>query len=584
MPLIPPCLNTIKKFPVFYKRLVIICTILFVSQQVNGQFDYLNALAGEKRELAIRKICDSIFWAKDSVATFAMADKFMAYAEKEKNDSLALHVLLYKTFVLSRRYYSPSLNTRIEQELGNLLKTAVKKNFITVEINIRDVMADFYWERLQNYELALQEYTILNRLISRVSDQSFMDKKKIYFHIGYGYFYFKDYVKAMELFKMTIATPPVHDFQIYPYVHSINNVGVSYRLLNKLDSSDHYFRLLGQYAAVRNDSVWMGINDGNIGENEYLKGNYAQAIPLLQFCVERGIIDHDPGLASGSQMVLADIYFKQNKIPQAIEATLKAKELVLQSGQYSRYRGLYPLLAKMYAVQGQPGLAGNYIDSAYAAVDSINRRFSGILMARAIQKDITGEQKVRLAEVENSRKLMNIKMYAALFVAAVILFVTVFIYRNKRKHHRQENALKDNAIKKSQTDLENARVQLTDFTRNIAEKNKLIEQMEVQFGNTNKLAELEKSIILTGSDWRRFKDLFEQVYPGYLQRLTEKIPGISPAETRLLTLAKLNFSNKEIASALGITPQAIRVSWHRLRKKINIDDETITMEELVNMV
>lgn len=584
MPLIPPCLKTKLRSFLAVSYVVLLLAVLFISHGVNAQYDPLKGLSGKERELAIRKICDSIYYAPDTTTAYKIADRFKTYAERVNNDSLALHISLYKVFVFSRRFYKSTDKDQVEKTFNTLLETAIKKKFITVELDTRDVIANFYWDRLKNYELALQEYNTLSRLIERVDENSYPDKKKIYFHIGYACFYFKDYVKAIDMFKKAIASQPEYSFQLYDYRHSMENLGTTYQVLNRLDSADYYFQLLQQYVITRNDSVWIGINNGNIGKNEYLRGNYAKAVPLLQSCVDRGIKDKDAGVAAGSQVVLADIYFKQNNIQAAIAATIKAKALVLASGHYAHFRYLYPLLAKMYGAQGQFALAGNYVDSGFAVIDSLNGMYSGILMARALQKDAIGDQKARLAEAENSKKLMNIKMYAALSIALIILFVTIFIYRNKRKQHRQENELKDMIIQKSQADLENARVQLTDFTRNIAEKNKLIEEMEIQFGNTNKLAELEKSIIITGSDWGRFKDLFEQVYPGYLQRLSEKIPGISPAETRLLTLAKLNFSNKEIASALGITPQAIRVSWHRLRKKINIDDETTTMEELANMV
>jgi DNA-binding CsgD family transcriptional regulator len=51
----------------------------------------------------------------------------------------------------------------------------------------------------------------------------------------------------------------------------------------------------------------------------------------------------------------------------------------------------------------------------------------------------------------------------------------------------------------------------------------------------------------------------------------------------MMALAKLNFSNKEMSAALGVTPQAIRVTWHRLRKKLDLSEEE-TIEELVNRV
>jgi DNA-binding CsgD family transcriptional regulator len=122
-----------------------------------------------------------------------------------------------------------------------------------------------------------------------------------------------------------------------------------------------------------------------------------------------------------------------------------------------------------------------------------------------------------------------------------------------------------------------------DFTRHLAEKNRLIQRFEETNGNNKVLEELEHSIILTGKDWGHFRNLFEQVHPGWLHRLAEEIHGISPSEIRMMALAKLNFSNKEMSAALGVTPQAIRVTWHRLRKKLDLPEEE-TIEELVNRV
>ena len=128
-----------------------------------------------------------------------------------------------------------------------------------------------------------------------------------------------------------------------------------------------------------------------------------------------------------------------------------------------------------------------------------------------------------------------------------------------------------------------ARAQLIDFTQHLSEKNQLIQRLEEKNGTNKVLEELEQSIILTGKDWGRFRDLFEQAHPGWLKRLAEKIPGITPSEIRLMALAKLNFSNKEMAIALGVTPQAIRVTWHRLRKKSDLPEEG-NIEELVSQV
>jgi DNA-binding CsgD family transcriptional regulator len=240
-------------------------------------------------------------------------------------------------------------------------------------------------------------------------------------------------------------------------------------------------------------------------------------------------------------------------------------------------------MAKMYAHEGNPRLSVRYMDSATFVKDSLHRRFSAQMLARAVQKDDIVQEKAKMADIESRKKLLAVKFYAFLVIAGLAFMVTLVVFRNKQLKHRQEQVLKDMQLREQEKELHMAREQLLDFTRHLAEKNELIQQLEDQNGSRQARQELEQAVILTGKDWGRFRELFERVHPGYLKRLCEKIPGISPAEIRLMALARLNFSNKEMAAALGVTPQSIRVTWHRLRRKANLQEEG-SIEELVSLI
>jgi DNA-binding CsgD family transcriptional regulator len=100
--------------------------------------------------------------------------------------------------------------------------------------------------------------------------------------------------------------------------------------------------------------------------------------------------------------------------------------------------------------------------------------------------------------------------------------------------------------------------------------------LEQQHGNeTNEtLQQLRHSTILTDSDWEYFRDLFEKVHTGFLQRLKEKMPGLTPAETRFIVLSKLGLSGKEMAAMLGIGTDAISQIRSRVKKKLNLQEES----------
>ena len=121
----------------------------------------------------------------------------------------------------------------------------------------------------------------------------------------------------------------------------------------------------------------------------------------------------------------------------------------------------------------------------------------------------------------------------------------------------------------------------------LSQKNKLLENLERKLssyedredteGYQNTLNSLQESTILTDSDWDDFRKTFDTVHVGFLSRIKEKYPNLSPAELRYITLAKLEMSTKEMASILGIGVSSVRTAKSRLLKKLdlNSDDELV---------
>ena len=291
--------------------------------------------------------------------------------------------------------------------------------------------------------------------------------------------------------------------------------------------------------------------------------------------------EKDWGLASGSGMTLADIYFRKNQFAAARKQTLQCREYVLRSGQYSRFRYLYPLMSKMYAAEGKLSLSNAYLDSAIIVKDSLAREFNALQMMRAAQKAEQEQYRASVKDIENKRHLNKIERNILIALVLLMIAVAGFWYRQQvKKQQRQEEQMR-----KAEEELATATKQLNEFARHISEKNKLIDLLQQQNGQQDNelFLQLQQSTILTEEEWDSFKSLFEKVHSGYLRRLRTKLPELSPAEIRFMTLAKLQFSNKEMAATLGVSQQAIRTTWHRLRKKLDLPEEG-SLEELVNSI
>ncbi len=72
-------------------------------------------------------------------------------------------------------------------------------------------------------------------------------------------------------------------------------------------------------------------------------------------------------------------------------------------------------------------------------------------------------------------------------------------------------------------------------------------------------------------DWEDFKLYFEQIYTGFYAKLKVNCPSLTTLELRHCALIRLNLSVNECASILGISPDSVKVSRSRIRKKLELD-------------
>jgi DNA-binding NarL/FixJ family response regulator len=79
--------------------------------------------------------------------------------------------------------------------------------------------------------------------------------------------------------------------------------------------------------------------------------------------------------------------------------------------------------------------------------------------------------------------------------------------------------------------------------------------------------------IMTDDSWTEFKKIFLKVYPNFFFGIKNTFSHLSETDIRLLTLIKLQSSNKEMANMLGITVEGVKKAKQRLRKKMNLDEQ-----------
>jgi tetratricopeptide (TPR) repeat protein len=124
--------------------------------------------------------------------------------------------------------------------------------------------------------------------------------------------------------------------------------------------------------------------------------------------------------------------------------------------------------------------------------------------------------------------------------------------------------------------------ELTTYTLNLIQKNEILEELKTilqQLDKTNDPGQLNnilkklKYSAQLDKEWDGFKRYFEQVHTGFFDSLLNQYPELTAADLKLCALLKLNLESKEIATLLGISPESVKVSRSRLRKKLSLDLE-----------
>ncbi len=240
-------------------------------------------------------------------------------------------------------------------------------------------------------------------------------------------------------------------------------------------------------------------------------------------------------------------------------------------------------------------MAYRYADSAIMVKDSAFIRKSGLILARAQQKTDIEHHKLEVEQLEHQKNIQTLQRNSLFFIVVLLIIVSVLLINRQRLLKKQKlyaEAQQQQAV----IELANAQQQLNTFITSIREKNELVERLTTEMHQLQNVLDkdamdyrhqtvnqLRQATILTNDQWKDFRYAFEKAYRYYFTPLQEKLPGLSAADIRFMALSKLKFNAREMAASLGISPNSIRMSLHRLRKKYNLADEE-SLEVIVESI
>ncbi|MCA0232665.1 MAG: tetratricopeptide repeat protein [Bacteroidetes bacterium] len=383
------------------------------------------------------------------------------------------------------------------------------------------------------------------------------------------YYYFQDYQKALEYCQLSLEDK--YNL-LYNPADYYDNMGMCYLRMKEYDKAENEFKKAISLAKKTKDKALESLAVGNLGINYWFKNDYKKAIPLIQFDLKTTEKEW-PLNAAECRLYIACCLIKLDSLEQAKKylPTYRTKDRYW-GRNYNRL--LYMTLSLYYDKIKNHKLASTYKDSLLAISDSIKVE-TDIIKIKVFESQLEAERFINEKnEIETAasyeRNLRNI-----IVVVLFFLFGLVVMWLNERRRRtiRLENYKREQAEEK----LLRANELLTRYVLNMKEKNELLEQIRGKItveedadeliGTELTWKNLQKSMLLTEKDWMAFKNLFEESFPDFFERLQQKYPDLKLSEIRLAALEMLHLTDKVKGNMLGISAESVKKARYRIRKK-----------------
>ena len=583
-----------------FKSFVFLAISFLITNYSNAQapsfFHSIKKGSPSKRVEVANEVFIKNIQSLDSLSAFKELESLKKWSIENGDPSMTVSALLFMA-QYEENLKQPRCNDKKVLSLFNEANKVANANSLAYE-SAKSIFAKgvFYFHRykfgpaFENCNNAIDQFRKIG--LNKIPG-SFM----FLTDLGLIYYDFNEFDKALHLFIEATSYKPANTWQ---EKMNLTAIGLIYQKNGNFDSAYYFHEKARNVAIKENDSTWIGITSGNIGAILMSKGKLKKAIPFLNMDVKYSAKAKEWTSSAGALIKLAKISIVNNNIEEALNQLYSADTMLKKTNSFTLNSQLYEEYAIAYEIVNNTKKALYFRKQFELTKDSLNKKYNEKLY-RDINVKIEAERHLSaLRQIEDAKQKAFLKRNLIILILIIILISTLVVLK-KIKQQSQNDKIISNQAKKileietnaTKEKLLSANQKLEAYKENIHLKTKLIDDFQTEISalqqqitgpnNGDKiilLQELLQSTILTEDDWVSFKNLFENVHKGFFIRLRERLPNVTMAETRLITLTRIDLSDREMSAMLGISIDAVRKTRYRLRKKISQVDE-ILFEELV---
>ncbi len=270
--------------------------------------------------------------------------------------------------------------------------------------------------------------------------------------------------------------------------------------------------------------------------------------------------------------------------PDKAEEVLSEALSMTDSLGYDRLRSrTYLLFSDHFSEIGDYRQAYEYLLIHHDLNDSLDKAAYKNSMHKKEVEFLKELQKKEMEQVQLEKEKERLFLLLTFGGAGLVfILISVFLYRKIKKGNEERKKLEEQSSRLS-SNLDDARKKLSKLNEHLKEQNTLIarlqkeleeKQDESEERKSDLEGELENRKILRNDDWQQYMEVFELLYPDFMNRILAEYPELSEGDKRQLIMLKLKYDRKKSAEILGISPDSIKRARQRLSKKLGLKDVT----------
>ena len=289
---------------------------------------------------------------------------------------------------------------------------------------------------------------------------------------------------------------------------------------------------------------------------------------------------------------IGDLYYAWNKPEASKQSYLQSIQFAFQYKNHLNFvPDVYLKLSNVFTELKDFKSANTYLNQAREIDESLySSRSKNNKYLLEIKDDfrLEKERNMQLAKdkkllgLQKNQQISNLKIYLLIISIVFLLSAGFFIFKYWRaKHKAEKKRLKNEKELEAQQAKEIIRIknqELTGSTLQIIAKEELLSDLKDDLTTLYKqnpsksIHKLIKDInINNDQSWLDFEKRFTAVNNDFYHNLKTRFPTLKPYDLKVCALIKLDFSGKEMARLLGISPESANTARYRMRKKLSLN-------------